>query len=105
MDKTTSNINDKMSILFGFFNNNILKMKDIYLHHRLNDGIGILSIFLQEEPIQEVKVGYLKHDILPDEMKKDLDERMSKNNSNIIYFYLNTINSATIVETDIRDIK
>lgn len=94
-----------MNILFGFFNNNIVKMKNIYLEHRLNEGIGILSIFLQEEPIQEVKVGYLKYELLPDEMKKDLDERVSKNNSNIIYFYLNTINYANIVETDIRDIK
>ena len=68
-------------------------------------GIGILSIFLQEEPTQEVKVGYLKYELLPEEMKKDLDERISKNNSNIIYFYLNTITSANIVETDIRDIK
>lgn len=93
-----------MNILFGFFNNNIVKMKNIYLEHRLNEGLGILSIFLQEEPKQEVKVGYLKYEMLPDEMKKDLDERISKNNSNIIYFYLNTINSANIVETDIRDI-
>jgi hypothetical protein len=96
-----------MEKLIGFFNSNIKTMKDIYLKHRLEEGNGILSLFLQkdENDNEEVKVGYMKYDILPHEMQVDLDNRIKNNTSDIIYFYLNSIDSANIVETDIRDIE
>lgn len=95
-----------MEKLIGFFNSNIKTMKDIYLKHRIEEGNGILSLFLQqnENGNEEVKVGYMKYDILPKEMQTDLEERIKKNTSDIIYFYLNSLDSANIVETDIRDI-
>mgnify|MGYP001279303843 CR=1 FL=1 len=93
----------KIEQLMGFFNSNIVKLKDIYLHHRLQEGHGVLSIFLENE--KDIKVAYLALEILEDEMKKDIIDRINKNNMNIIYFYLNTLDDARIVETDIRDIK
>ena len=101
---TTNNIDSiKMKQLISFFNNNIVKMKDIFLHHRLQEGHGVLSILLEND--KDIKVAYLALDILNDEMKKDIVDRINKNNVNIIYFYLNTDDDARIVETDIRDIK
>jgi hypothetical protein len=101
---TTNNIDSiKMKQLISFFNNNIVKMKEIFLHHRLQEGHGVLSILLEND--KDIKVAYLALDILNDEMKKDIVDRINKNNVNIIYFYLNTDDDARIVETDIRDIK
>ena len=93
----------KIEQLMGFFNTNIVKLKDIYLHHRLQEGHGVLSIFLEND--KDIKVAYLALDILDKEMRDDIVERINKNNMNIIYFYLNTIDDAKLVETDIRDIK
>ena len=92
-----------MQKLFGFFNSNIIKLKDIYLHHRLQEGHGILSVLLEND--KDIKVAYLALNILDDEMKNDIIDRINKNNMNIIYFYLNTMDEARIIETDIRDIK
>lgn len=100
MSKNTSN---KMEQLFGFFNSNIVKLKDIYLHHRLQEGHGILSVLLEND--KDIKVAYLALDVLNDEMKKDITDRINRNNMNIIYFYLNTMDDARMIETDIRDIK
>lgn len=99
MSNTTTN----MEKLFGFFNANIVKLKDIYLHHRLQEGHGILSILLEND--KDIKVAYLALEVLSDEMKNDIINRINKNNMNIIYFYLNTMDEARIIETDIRDIK
>ena len=81
----------------------ISPLKDIYLHHRLQEGHGILSILLENE--KDIKVSYLALDVLNEEMKTDIIDRINKNNMNIVYFYLNTIDDARLVETDIRDIK
>ena len=99
----SQNNSNKMEQLFGFFNSNIVKLKDIYLHHRLQEGHGILSVLLENE--KDIKVAYLSLDVLNDEMKKDITDRINRNNMNIIYFYLNTMDDARIIETDIRDIK
>ena len=100
MSKSTTN---KMEQLFGFFNSNIVKLKDIYLHHRLQEGHGVLSVLLEND--KDIKVAYLALDVLNDEMKKDVTDRINRNNMNIIYFYLNTMDDARMIETDIRDIK
>ena len=89
--------------LMGFFNSNIVKLKDIYLHHRIQEGHGVLSILLEND--KDIKVAFLALDILTDEMKKDIIDRINNNNENIIYFYFNTMDDAKIVETDIRNIK
>jgi hypothetical protein len=99
----TNNTSTKMEQLFGFFNSNIVKLKDIYLHHRLQEGHGVLSVLLEND--KDIKVAYLALDVLNDEMKKDVTDRINRNNMNIIYFYLNTMNDARMIETDIRDIK
>ena len=99
----TNNTSNKMEQLFGFLNSNIVKLKDIYLHHRLQEGHGVLSILLENE--KDIKVAYLALDVLNDEMKKDVTDRINRNNMNIIYFYLNTMDDARMIETDIRDIK
>ena len=99
-------ISNEMQILYGFFNKNIVMLKDIYIQHRLDEGVGLLSLYLVKTNEQyDVKVGYIKRDILPEELQKDLDIRISKNTTNIIYFYINTLDEANIIETDIRDIK
>ena len=104
MSKSNStNNSSNIEKLFGFFNSNIVKLKDIYLHHRLQEGHGVLSILLEND--KDIKVAYLSLDVLNEEMKKDIIERINKNNMNIIYFYLNTMDDARLVETDIRDIK
>lgn len=97
--------NQDINSLYGFFNKNIIMLKNIYLEHRLSEGNGILSLFLVKEPSPEVKVGYIKYELLPPELKTDFDERLSRNTTDIIYFYLNTLNTAKMIETDIRDIK
>ena len=94
---------NNMEKLFGFFNSNIIKLKDIYLHHRLQEGHGVLSVFLENE--KDIKVAYLALDILNDDMKKDIIDRVNRNNMNIIYFYLNTMDDARMIETDNKDIK
>jgi hypothetical protein len=98
-----SKTSNKMEQLFGFFNSNIVNLKDIYLHHRLQEGHGILSILLEND--KDIKVAYLTLDVLNDEMKQDITDRINRNNINIIYFYLNTMDDARVIETDIRDIK
>jgi len=98
-----SNQPKQIEQLMGFFNSNIIKLKEIYLHHRTQEGHGVLSILLEND--KDIRVSYLALDILTDEMKKDIIDRVNNNNVNIIYFYLNTMDDARIVETDIRDIK
>lgn len=96
-------ISEDMQILYGFFNKNINMLKDIYMQHRLEEGVGLLSLFLIKDTL-DVKAGYMRRDILPEELKKDLDNRIANNTSNIIYFYMNTPDEANMVETDIRDL-
>lgn len=98
-------ISNEMQMLFGFFNKNVKMLKDIYIQHRVNEGIGLLSLFLLKKSGEyEVKVGYMKREDLPEELQKDLDYRVANNTTDIIYFYMNTEDEANLIETDIRDL-
>lgn len=94
-----------MQMLYGFFNKNTIMLKDIYIQHRVDEGIGLLSLFLvKTDENYDVKVGYMKKEVLPEELQKDLDNRIANNTTAIIYFYLNTMDEANLIETDIRDL-
>lgn len=100
-----ANISKEMQMLYGFFNKNVMMLKDIYIQHRVDEGIGLLSLFLLKQNGEyEVKVGYMKRDVLPEELQKDLDHRVANNTTDIIYFYMNTVDEANLIETDIRDL-
>ena len=102
--QNTSEVSKDMQMLFGFFNKNIVMLKNMYIQHRLSEGKGLLSLFLVTQPSHEVKVGYMKYNLLPPELKEDLNTRISNNTTDIIYFYFNTDSEAHLVETDIRNI-
>ena len=101
--QNTSEVSKDMQMLFGFFNKNIVMLKNMYIQHRLSEGKGLLSLFLVTQPSHEVKVGYMKYNLLPPELKEVLNTRISNNTTDIIYFYFNTDSEAHLVETDIRN--
>ena len=80
----TASVSKDMQMLYGFFNKNTLMLKDIYVQHRVDEGIGLLSLFLVKKgKTYDVKVGYMKREVLPEELKIDLDTRVKNNTTKI----------------------
>ena len=42
--QNTSEVSKDMQMLFGFFNKNIVMLKNMYIQHRLSEGKGLLSL-------------------------------------------------------------
>ncbi len=72
VSSNATNVSKEMQMLYGFFNKNTIMLKDIYVQHRVDEGIGLLSLFLLKiKDTYDVKVGYMKREQLPEELQKD----------------------------------
>jgi hypothetical protein len=90
-------------IALTFISTNKINLINIYMQHFTNDGDGILLINLFEIEIKKnVDVSYIKNEILDTDLLEKINERKTKNDSNIIYLLLITPLEEKIIEIDIR---
>ena len=88
--------------LLNFVSTNMTQLCQIYIQERKEEPPGILMIYAGEDTA-EAKVCYIKCEFIPEGLSQDLSERISRNSSDIIYFFINAEEESSLLELDIRD--
>ena len=91
------------NVLLNFINNRITMLCEVYIKERAKKGMGILMVSPSPSDNNNVNVAYISLEEMNDDMLLDINTRMSRNSSDIIYFYVCTIEQSSMIELDIRD--
>jgi|UniRef100_A0A6C0E770 hypothetical protein len=83
---------------------NKVSLTKFYIQERLEKGDGLVMI-LQKFPSDDSVTSYIVYKDLPEELQDLYDEKKIENGNqdNIIFFYLCTLSSASLVAFDLND--
>jgi hypothetical protein len=84
--------------------NNKVSFTKFYIQERLEKGDGLVMI-LQKSLVDDSVTSYIIYKDLPEELQDVYDEKKIENGNqnNIIFFYLCTLNEASLVAFDLND--